>query len=237
MCPSFPIPISRIGSPILRMPRRCRDTDSRSISIRRRGPAGHSTPITEADRSAEVALRAAISATHPDHAILGEEYGETGSGSCRWVLDPVDGTRPFISGIPVWSTLIGFTVEGRARMGMMSQPFTGERFWATPDGAWGERARNRYPLRTREVSDLSQAILHTTSREHYDGALKHGLDRLTAAVRMIRFGGESYAVAMLAAGHIDLCLEPTRCSLNFWTYLSSIGSSVFVAIASSSRQR
>jgi len=165
-------------------------------------------PVTEADRSAEVALRAAISATHPDHAILGEEYGETGSGSCRWVLDPVDGTRPFICGIPVWSTLIGFTVEGRARMGMMSQPFTGERFWATPDGAWGERAGKRYPLRTREVSDLSQAILHTTSPEHYDGALKHGLDCLTAAVRMIRFGGESYAVAMLAAGHIDLCLEP-----------------------------
>ena len=74
-------------------------------------------PVTEADRSAEVALRAAISATHPDHAILGEEYGETGSGSCRWVLDPVDGTRPFICGIPVWSTLIGFTVEGRARNG------------------------------------------------------------------------------------------------------------------------
>ena len=103
-------------------------------------------PVTEADRSAEVALRAAISAIHPDHAILGEEYGETGSGSCRWVLDPVDGTRPFICGIPVWSTLIGFTVEGRARMGMMSQPFTGERFWATPDGAWGERAGKRFVL-------------------------------------------------------------------------------------------
>jgi 3'-phosphoadenosine 5'-phosphosulfate (PAPS) 3'-phosphatase len=79
-------------------------------------------PVTEADRSAEVALHAAISATDPDHAIPGEEYGETGSGSCRWVLDPVDGTRSFICGIPVWSTLIDFTVEGRARMGMMSQP-------------------------------------------------------------------------------------------------------------------
>jgi fructose-1,6-bisphosphatase/inositol monophosphatase family enzyme len=90
----------------------------------------------------------------------------------------------------------------------MRHPFTGEHFWATPDCARGERAGKRYPLRTREVSDLSQVILHTMSPEHYDGALKHGLDRLTAAVAMIRFGGESYAVAMLVAGYIDLCLEP-----------------------------
>ncbi|MET4632044.1 fructose-1,6-bisphosphatase/inositol monophosphatase family enzyme [Bradyrhizobium sp. I1.8.5] len=90
--------------------------------------------MTEADREAEIAIRAAIEAEYPDHAILGEELGLTGSGSCRWVLDPVDGIRPFICGLPVWGTLIGLTVDGRAEQGMMSQPFTSERFWATADG-------------------------------------------------------------------------------------------------------
>lgn len=164
-------------------------------------------PVTEADRIAEEVLRAEISRAFPDHAILGEEFGETGTGSHRWVLDPIDGTRPFICGLPVWATLIGFETHGRAIMGMMSQPFTGERFWAGPDGAWNERAGKRHRLHTRETRELSQAVLHTTSAEGF-GPLKPGLERLMAAVRMTRFGGEAYATAMLAAGHIDLCFEP-----------------------------
>ncbi len=166
-------------------------------------------PVTEADRQAEMAIRAAIKAEYPDHAILGEELGQTGSGRYRWVLDPVDGTRPFICGLPVWGTLIGLTVDGRAELGMMSQPFTGERFWGTADGAWCERAGKRERLSTRDVGALSQAILHTTSPEHYHGALKQGFDRLTASVRMTRYGGECYATAMLAAGRIDLAVEPS----------------------------
>ncbi|MFM0287174.1 histidinol-phosphatase [Paraburkholderia megapolitana] len=166
-------------------------------------------PVTEADREAEIAIRAEISARYPDHAILGEELGKTGSGPCCWVLDPVDGTRPFICGIPVWGTLIGFTVNGRAEMGMMSQPFTGERFWADSDGAWCERAGRRERLATRNVGRLSQAILHTTSPEHYRGDIRQGFDRLAASVRMTRYGGECYAIAMLAAGRIDLAVEPS----------------------------
>ena len=166
-------------------------------------------PVTEADREAEIAIRAAIEAEYPDHAILGEELGESGSGRYCWVLDPVDGTRPFICGLPVWGTLIGLTVDGRAEMGMMSQPFTGERFWADADGAWYERAGKRERLATRDVGSMSQAILHTTSPEHYHGELKQGFDRLKASVRMTRYGGECYAVAMLAAGRIDLSVEPS----------------------------
>jgi histidinol phosphatase-like enzyme (inositol monophosphatase family) len=165
-------------------------------------------PVTEADRAAEEVLRAAIGRTFPEHAILGEEYGETGAGAYRWVLDPVDGTRPFICGLPVWATLIGLEFEGRAVLGMMSQPFTGERFWAGPNGAWTERAGSRKRLRTRAVGPLSRAILHTTSPEGF-GTLKDGFERLAAAVQMTRFGGEAYAMAMLAAGHIDLCFEPS----------------------------
>jgi len=120
-------------------------------------------PVTEADRAAEVAIRAEIGVHFPDHAIPGEEFGLTGSGRVRWVLDPVDGTRPFICGLPVWGTLIGLTVDGRAELGMMSQPFTRERFWADRDGAWTERDGVRRPLATRDVGSLDRAILHTTS--------------------------------------------------------------------------
>ncbi|WP_068085123.1 inositol monophosphatase family protein [Novosphingobium rosa] len=166
-------------------------------------------PVTAADYEAEIAIHAAIAAAFPDHAILGEEMGLTGGGSHCWVLDPVDGTRPFICGLPVWGTLIGLMLEGRARMGMMSQPFTGERFWADADGAFYERAGHRHPLATRDVGALSHAILHTTSPEHFPEDLKRGFDRLAGAVRMTRYGGECYAMAMLAAGHIDLAVEPS----------------------------
>lgn len=166
-------------------------------------------PVTDADRETEMALRMMISKEYPDHAILGEEYGLTGAGRVQWVLDPVDGTRPFLCGLPVWGTLLGLMRDGRAEMGMMSQPFTGERFWGDATGAWGERKGERYPLRTRDVGSLDGAILHTTSPEHYHGSLKIGFERLQKAVRMTRYGGECYATAMLAAGQIDLNLEPS----------------------------
>ncbi|WP_380931704.1 histidinol-phosphatase [Sphingomonas qilianensis] len=166
-------------------------------------------PVTEADRAAEAAIRAEISAHFPDHAILGEELGLTGSGRFRWVLDPVDGTRPFICGLPVWGTLIGLTVDGRAELGMMSQPFTRERFWADREGAWTQRDGIRRQLTTRDVGSLDRAILHTTSPEQIGEGLANGFERLKAAVRMTRYGGECYAMAMIAAGRIDLAIEPS----------------------------
>ena len=116
-------------------------------------------PVTEADREAEIAIRAAIGERVPAHAVLGEEMGLTGSGRYRWVLDPVDGTRPFICGLPVWGTLIGLTVDGRAELGMMSQPFTRERFWADRNGAWTQRDGARQRLSTRDVGSLDQAMI------------------------------------------------------------------------------
>ncbi|WP_313437062.1 histidinol-phosphatase [Stenotrophomonas sp.] len=164
-------------------------------------------PVTDADRQAEVAMRALIRERFPEHAILGEEFGSEGDGDFRWVLDPVDGTKPFICGIPVWGTLIGLTHKGVATRGMMSQPFTGERFWADADGAWHQRGSSVERMHTRRV-DLSEAILHTTSPQGYQGALAEGFARLKDQVRMTRYGGECYAMVMVAAGHIDLALEP-----------------------------
>jgi histidinol phosphatase-like enzyme (inositol monophosphatase family) len=166
-------------------------------------------PVTDADRSAELVLRELITREYPDHAILGEELGATGGGALQWVLDPIDGTRPFICGIPVWGTLIGLTVEGCAKLGMMSQPFTGERFWADAHGAWQRGPRGTARLSVSQVTDLSEAILHTTSPDSYRGELRGAFDTLRGKVRMTRYGGECYAFAMLAAGLIDLCLEPS----------------------------
>lgn len=165
-------------------------------------------PVTEADRESERAIRALIKETFPEHAILGEEFGsETGNEVC-WVIDPIDGTRPYVLGIPVWGTLIGVTVNGRAEFGLMSQPVTNERFWALDGQSWMKSAAHpRRLMRTSGVTDLAQASLHVNSP---DGpARNRDLDfaSLDQAVRLTRYGGECYAFAMLAAGRLDLCLE------------------------------
>lgn len=153
-------------------------------------------------------MRKIIEAVFPSHAILGEEYGEIGDGAYKWVLDPIDGTRPFICGVPAWGTLIGFMRDGVAEMGMLSQPFTKERFWATSSGAWGKSAERSFRLKTRGTTSLHDAVLHTTSPDYFSEEGKARFARLTDAVRMTRYGGECYAVAMLAAGYIDLNFEP-----------------------------
>lgn len=164
-------------------------------------------PVTEADREAERVMRDLISAKYPEHSILGEEYGASGSGSIQWVLDPIDGTRPYLLGLPVWGTLIGVKSEGRATLGMMSQPVTRERFWADDTGSWIQSDGSKKPLRTSVKTELSQAILHTNSPENPRRHLDLPFDALTAAVKMTRYGGECYAFAMVAAGRIDLAIE------------------------------
>lgn len=166
-------------------------------------------PVTEADRAAERAVRALIAADYPAHAILGEEYGRTGEGSHLWVIDPIDGTRAFISGVPTWGTLIGLTVDGIARIGIMHQPFTDERFWADGDQTFadGPGGSNRRPLSVRRTLAIEEATLFTTSPRLFKGAMLERFEALEARARLTRFGTDCYAFAMLAAGHADLVVE------------------------------
>ncbi|MCQ8783307.1 histidinol-phosphatase [Mangrovibrevibacter kandeliae] len=164
-------------------------------------------PVTEADRAAERAIRTLIERTHPDHAILGEEYGASGAGDRCWVIDPIDGTRAFISGLPLWGTLIGFTVGGVARAGIMHQPFTGERFFADDSGAYAEGPGERHRLAVRQTRSLDAATLFTTTPRLFTGALAEPYERLERRVRLARYGADCYAFAMLAAGQIDLVVE------------------------------
>lgn len=170
--------------------------------------AGAFDPVTAADRQAELAMRAIIAATFPDHGILGEEYGSDGlEREHVWVLDPIDGTRSFIAGIPLWGTLIGLTRGGRAVMGMMAQPFTGERFFgdggsADYAGPGGARA-----LRTRPCARLSEATLFTTTPSLFSETERPLYDSLERAARLARYGADCYAYCMLAAGNVDLVVE------------------------------
>ncbi|UUE34441.1 histidinol-phosphatase [Pectobacterium aroidearum] len=164
-------------------------------------------PVTEADREAERVIREHITRHYPEHAIMGEEFGLSGEGPVRWVLDPVDGTRPFLCGLPVWGTLIGLLHHERGVMGMMSQPFTGECFWADGSQAWRSDRNGEVRLSTRKGVSLEQAILHTTAPEALSMHPTVRFAALTECTLMTRYGGECYAMAMLAAGQIDICVE------------------------------
>lgn len=170
--------------------------------------AGGFDPVTEADRQAELAIRTFICERFPDHGFVGEEFGAHNAGSrMQWVVDPVDGTRAFISGLPVWGTVVGLLEEGRAIAGMMAQPFTGELFVAAGEDAVHEWPGGSRPLRCRSNVPLSAATLFTTSPHLFAGSARSVLDRLEARVRLTRYGCDCYAFAMLAAGHVDLVIE------------------------------
>jgi myo-inositol-1(or 4)-monophosphatase len=166
-------------------------------------------PVTAADREAERAIRDALAAAFPDHGILGEEFGTQGSNAkyC-WVIDPIDGTRSFILGLPLWGTLIGLTRSGTPLLGLMDQPFTRERFWSGETEAFFRHGGTTKPMRTRDCARLGDALLATTSTDFFTTPDEHRrFDVLTRAVRLRRFGGDCYNYCLLALGHIDLVVE------------------------------
>lgn len=179
-----------------------------ALSIENKNAAGSFDPVTAADRAAESVMRAMIRRTFPGHGIVGEEYGEErGDAEYVWVLDPIDGTKSFITGMPAWGTLIALTRLGEPVFGMMHQPFTRERFSgdggaARYRGPAGERA-----LQVRPCRALDEAVLLTTSPLLMNGDDRHAFERVEARVRLSRYGGDCYAYCMLAAGHVDLVIE------------------------------
>ncbi len=165
-------------------------------------------PVTEADRAAEQAIRGLIHDAFPDHGIVGEEFGVENSESRHvWVIDPIDGTRSFISGIPLWGTLVGLLEDGDAVAGMMFQPFTGEAFHADADGAHYEGPGGARALVVRPTTALGEATLCTTTPALFAGGKRAAYDRLEREVKLARYGTDCYAYAMLAAGTVDLVVE------------------------------
>jgi myo-inositol-1(or 4)-monophosphatase len=170
--------------------------------------AGGFDPVTAADRAAEDAMRTLIRKNFPDHGIIGEEYGEERSGADYvWVLDPIDGTKSFISGMPAWGTLIGLMRFGEPVFGMMHQPFTRERFSGDGGAAHYRGPAGNRDLHVRACATLSDALLATTSPLLMGAADRAAFVRVENAVKLSRYGGDCYAYCMLAAGQIDLIIE------------------------------
>ncbi len=164
------------------------------------------TPVTIADREAEAAMRRLIVERFPDHGIIGEEHGRTRpEADYLWVLDPIDGTKSFISGIPLFGTLIALVHRGRPVLGIIDQPILGER-WL---GAAGRATTlNGAPVRTRPCPSLGAATLFSTAPEiMFAGADAAGFARLRGSVKLTRNGADCYAYAQLASGFIDLVVE------------------------------
>ncbi len=165
-------------------------------------------PVTEADKGAERAIRALISQRFPEHGVIGEEYGEDRpDAEFVWVLDPVDGTRAFISGLPLWTTLIGLRHKGRPTVGAIAQPYLGEVYLGSPLGSRLITAKGATPLKVCPSPDLSDAVIGTTDPDLFIGAEATAYSQLRQAVRLARYGCDAYAFAMVAAGTMDIALE------------------------------
>src|SRR4051812_39881479 len=166
-------------------------------------------PVTEADKGAERAIRAVIAQRYPAHGVIGEEYGEDRpDAEFVWVLDPVDGTRAFIAGLPLWCTLIGLRHQGRPVLGSIGQPFLDELYIGHAGGSRLITGAGSRPLKVRTCARLTDAIIATTDPEGcFTGAELGAWTQVRAAARLARLGCDAYAYAMVAAGTLDLVIE------------------------------
>ncbi|MGR8922022.1 MAG: inositol monophosphatase family protein, partial [Gammaproteobacteria bacterium] len=166
----------------------------RHNAIDNKAGAGAYDPVTEADRAAERALRAAIAARFPSHGVTGEEGEDTaGTSRWQWIIDPVDGTRSFVCGMPTWGTLVGLLHDGAPRFGMMSQPFVGEYFIGGAGRAELVRGDVVRQLRCRTTTALDGATLFATTPEMFaPGAEADAYARLGERVQLVRFGADCY---------------------------------------------
>ena len=163
------------------------------------------SPVTLADREAEEAMRRLIVAERPMDGIIGEEFGVKEAASGRsWVLDPIDGTRAFIAGRPIFGTLIALVEDGWPVLGVIDQPVIGER-WVGVAGR--QTLFNGAPAATRACRALADALLATTSPACFDDAQLHAFEHLDAQVRSTVLGGDCYNYACLASGHLDVVVE------------------------------
>lgn len=179
-----------------------------AMTMENKAGSGGFDPVTEADRAAEAAMRARIRAAFPAHGIEGEEFGDEGSSAeYVWVLDPIDGTAAFISGMPLWGTLIGLKRNGTPVYGMMCQPFIGEKFYGDCGQSSYQRGGETRIIRTRRCASLAEATLSSTSPHLFSDDEAGAFNEVRRKVRLTRYGADCYAYCLLAAGHIDLVIE------------------------------
>ncbi len=165
-------------------------------------------PVTEADRASERAMRAIIEEMRPDDGIEGEEFGVKPSASgLVWYLDPIDGTRAFVAGLPSWCVLIGLALEGRPILGVIDQPWLDERYVGLGAESWLDCRGARTKLRVRDCPSLTNAVLSTTDPFILTPPERGAFEHIRQTARLTRYGLDAYAYARLAAGTIDMVAE------------------------------
>lgn len=167
------------------------------------------TPVSDADHAVEQGIRHTLATERPDDSILGEEFGTEGTSERQWIIDPIDGTSNYVRGVPVWATLISLAVDGIPRLGVVSAPALGKRWWAAVGaGAWVRDTGGTRALRVSQVSELADASLSYNSIQQWDA---HGhLDELVALSRRVwrtRAYGDMWSYMMLAEGVLDIAGE------------------------------
>lgn len=173
------------------------------------GGRGDFDPVTRADRETEAFLRRELTARFPDAQVIGEEGGTTGPiSSMTWIIDPIDGTKAYVTGVPMWGVLLGLVVDGRPVAGWCRQPYLDETFTAVDGQGWLELGTGRHRLSTSSTTDLALASMYSTHPAMFaSGWERDAFEALAGEVRLQRFGGDCYSYCLLAAGHIDLVVE------------------------------
>jgi histidinol phosphatase-like enzyme (inositol monophosphatase family) len=195
------------------------------ITVENKNPSAFD-PVTNADRAIERVLRTAIDARYPDHGIVAEEEGErAGAGEYTWFIDPIDGTRAFMTGSPLWGTLIGLARRAppvgdyqgappvgdyqglQPLFGLLVQPVLEEVFFGAPSGSWLIKTDRRDRLKSRACKTLAKAVLASTHPDMFTGERAQAFRSLAGQCLLTRFGGDCYNYAMVAAGYLDLVVE------------------------------
>ena len=178
-----------------------------SLSIENKAGPGAFDPVTQADKLAETIIRDALGKKFPGHAVVGEEFGgEIGSGP-TWIIDPIDGTRSFMSGMLHWGMLLGFYDGGEPMCGAMYQPFTDELFWGDNESAHYRRAGSEQALHVSPCANMASATLAATAPEMFAPDESPRFESVRDAARLVRFGGDCYLYSLIAMGHIDIGVE------------------------------
>lgn len=165
-------------------------------------------PVTVADKAAEKAMRALLAELRPQDAILGEEFGESaGTSGLTWVLDPIDGTRGFVAGTPTWGVLIALSDESGPKLGVIDQPYIAERFVGTAGSAFLQGPQGHQRIRTRMPRPMQDAVLFTTFPEVGTAQDRASFEAVARRVKLVRYGMDCYAYALVAAGQVDLVIE------------------------------
>ncbi|MDA1076625.1 MAG: histidinol-phosphatase [Proteobacteria bacterium] len=179
-----------------------------SLDVQNKLADGRFDPVTQADRAAENVIRQAVEQTYPEHGIYGEEFGYQAGNGLTWVIDPIDGTRAFMSGMVHWGVLLGLFDGQKPVLGVMVQPFTGEVFSGDSLHAWYESDAQQSVMQVRKCPHLDQAVLASCGPQYMKpGVEREAFARLESAAMMTRYGGDCYLYAMLAMGHLDVVVD------------------------------